>query len=292
VTDPLRVELMSAGTHPFARWAQQKVTDKQRYATLIDRTQWWGRQMLIYGVHVHVGIEDRDKVLPIQRAMLTCFAQLQSLSASSPFWGGRDTGYASNRALMFQQLPTAGLPFQFEHWDQLESYVADMIHTGVIDGFDEIRWDIRPAPKFGTLEMRICDGATNLTEVTALAALTHCLVEHFSTMLDDGRELPTMPPWFAQENKWRSARYGMDAIIILDAAGNEELVTDAVGRLLVELAPVADRLGCRPELEAVRIILKRGASYQRQRAVARRNAGELDAVVASLVAEMRAGRPL
>ena len=292
VTDPLRVELMSAGTHPFARWAQQKVTDKQRYATLIDRTQWWGRQMLIYGVHVHVGIEDRDKVLPIQRAMLTCFAQLQSLSASSPFWGGRDTGYASNRALMFQQLPTAGLPFQFEHWDQLESYVADMIHTGVIDGFDEIRWDIRPAPKFGTLEMRICDGATNLTEVTALAALTHCLVEHFSTMLDDGRELPTVPPWFAQENKWRSARYGMDAIIILDAAGNEELVTDAVGRLLVELAPVADRLGCRAELEAVRIILKRGASYQRQRAVARRNAGELDAVVASLVAEMRAGRPL
>ena len=101
-----------------------------------------------------------------------------------------------------------------------------------------------------------------------------------------------MPPWFAQENKWRSARYGMDAIIILDAAGNEELVTDAVGRLLVELAPVADRLGCRAELEAVRIILKRGASYQRQRAVARRNAGELDAVVASLVAEMRAGRPL
>jgi len=292
VADPLRVELMSAGTHPFARWAQQKVTDKQRYATLIDRTQWWGRQMLIYGVHVHVGIEDRAKVLPIQRAMLTCFAHLQSLSASSPFWGGRDTGYASNRALMFQQLPTAGLPFQFERWEQLEAYVADMMHTGVIDQFDEIRWDVRPSPRFGTLEMRICDGATNLTEVTALAALTHCLVEHFSTMLDQGRELPTMPPWFVQENKWRSARYGMDAIIILDAAGNEELVTDAVGRLLAELEPVADRLGCRRELDAVRIILKRGASYQRQRAVARRNAGELDAVVASLVAEMRATRPL
>ena len=292
VTDPLRVELMSAGTHPFARWSQQKVTDKQRYATLIDRTQWWGRQMLIYGVHVHVGIEDRDKVLPIQRAMLTCFAQLQSLSASSPFWGGRDTGYASNRALMFQQLPTAGLPFQFERWEQLEAYAADMMHTGVIDQFDEIRWDVRPSPRFGTLEMRICDGATNLTEVTALSALTHCLVEHFSTMLDEGRELPTLPPWFVQENKWRSARYGMDAIIILDAAGNEGLVTDAVARLVRELTPVAERLGCRSELEAVRLILKRGASYQRQRAVARRNAGELDAVVASLVAEMRAGRPL
>ncbi|MFC8922330.1 glutamate--cysteine ligase [Cellulosimicrobium sp. NPDC057127] len=292
VTDPLRVELMCAGTHPFARWAQQKVTDKQRYTTLIDRTQWWGRQMLIYGVHVHVGIEDREKVLPIQRAMLTCFAHLQSLSASSPFWGGKDTGYASNRALMFQQLPTAGLPFQFERWTDLEGYVADMVHTGVIDDFTEVRWDLRPAPRFGTLETRICDGTTNITELLALAALTHCLVEHFSTMLDEGRELPTLPPWFAQENKWRSARYGMDAIVIVDSAGNEELVTDAVGRLLVELEPVAARLGCLDELAGVRTILRRGASYQRQRAVARRHGGELDAVVRSLVAEMRAGRPL
>ncbi|GMA22670.1 hypothetical protein GCM10025864_04290 [Luteimicrobium album] len=146
VTDPLRVELMCAGTHPFAQWSHQKVTDKARYNTLIDRTQWWGRQMLIYGVHVHVGIEDRRKVLPILRAMLTCFAHLQSLSASSPFWGGRDTNYASNRALMFQQLPTAGLPFQFQEWEELERYASDLEHTGVIDGFDEVRWDLRPSP--------------------------------------------------------------------------------------------------------------------------------------------------
>jgi glutamate---cysteine ligase / carboxylate-amine ligase len=291
ITDPLRVELMCAGTHPFARWSHQKVTDKQRYATLIDRTQWWGRQMLIYGVHVHVGIEDRDKVLPISRAVLTALPYLQSLSASSPFWGGKDTGYASNRALMFQQLPTAGLPFQFERWEQLEGYVADMMHTGVIDQFDEIRWDVRPSPRFGTLEMRICDGATNQHELMALAALMHCLIEHFSTMLDDGRELPVMPPWFVQENKWRSARYGMDAIIILNKAGDEQLVTEAVGKLLADLEPTAARLGCTDELGGVHTILERGASYQRQRAVARRNGGELDAVVASLVAEMRAGRP-
>lgn len=292
ITDPLRVELMCAGTHPFARWTHQKVTNKQRYATLIDRTQWWGRQMLIYGVHVHVGIERRDKVLPILHAMLTAFAHLQSLSASSPFWGGNDTGYASNRALMFQQLPTAGLPFQFAGWAELEHYVDDMLHVGVIDEFSEIRWDIRPSPRFGTLEMRVCDGSPNLTEVLALAALTHCLVEHFSTMLDDGRDLPVLPPWFVQENKWRSARYGMDAIIILDAAGNEQLVTDAVADLVRELEPVAARLGCLAELDGIRTILRKGASYQRQRAVARRHGGELDAVVASLVAEMRAGRPL
>ena len=292
ITDPLRVELMCAGTHPFARWNNQKVTDKQRYATLIDRTQWWGRQMLIYGVHVHVGIEDRDKVLPILSAVLTYFPHLQSLSASSPFWGGKDTGYASNRALMFQQLPTAGLPFQFQRWEDLEAYAADMLHTGVIDQFDEIRWDLRPSPRFGTLEMRICDGASNLTEVLAFAALIHCLVEHFSTMLDEGKELPSLQPWFAQENKWRSARYGMDAIIILNSRGDEELVTEAVPKLLTELEPVAERLGCATELDGVRTILRKGASYQRQRAVARRHGGDLGAVVAALVAEMRAGKPL
>jgi len=292
ITEPMRVELMCAGTHPFARWAQQKVSDKERYNTLIDRTQWWGRQMLIYGVHVHVGIEDRGKVLPISRGLLPYFAHLQSLSASSPYWGGKDTGYASNRALMFQQLPTAGLGFQFDRWEDLEGYVRDMVHTGVIDEFDEIRWDIRPSPRFGTIETRICDGASNLTEVLALAALTHCLVEHLSSELDAGRELPTVPPWFAQENKWRSARYGMDAIIINNRAGDEQLVTDSLLELLATLEPVADRLGCLDELDGVHTILREGAGYQRQRRVGEAHDGQLDAVVQALVAEMRAGRPL
>lgn len=292
ITDPLRVELMCAGTHPFARWTQQKVTDKERYATLIDRTQWWGRQMLIYGVHVHVGIEDRDKVLPISRAMLAYFGHFQSLSASSPFWGGKDTGYASNRALMFQQLPTAGLPFQFETWDQLEGYVADMLHTGVIDVFDEIRWDLRPSPKFGTLEVRICDGSPTLSEVTSLAALTHCLVEHFSSELDAGRVLPTIPAWFAQENKWRAARYGMDAILILNRDGDEDTITNDLPRVMKMLEPVAERLGCTEELDGLTDIVEIGASYQRQRAVAAAHGGELDAVVQSLVKEMREGNPL
>lgn len=292
VTDPLRVELMCAGTHPFARWTQQKVTDKERYATLIDRTQWWGRQMLIYGVHVHVGIEERDKVLPISRAMLTHYGHFQALSASSPFWGGEDTGYASNRALMFQQLPTAGLPFQFDHWSELEHYVDDMLKTGVIDVFDEIRWDIRPSPKFGTLEMRICDGIPTASELASIAALTQCLVEHYSRELDAGREIPSIPSWFVQENKWRAARYGMDAILILDRDAHEELVADDLERLIPVLEPVASDLGCVAELAGIRDIITAGASYQRQRNVAARHGGALDAVVASLVEEMRAGRPV
>lgn len=292
ITDPLRVELMCAGTHPFGRWSHQKVTDKARYATLIDRTQWWGRQMLIYGVHVHVGIEDREKVLPISAAMLSYYGHLQALSASSPFWGGKDTGYASNRALMFQQLPTAGLPFHFQQWEEFEAYVDDMLTTGVIDHLDEIRWDLRPSTKFGTLEVRICDGIPSMSELLSISALTHCLVEHFSSELDAGRTLPDIPPWFAQENKWRSARYGMDAILILDEHAEEELVTTDLEKLLTRLEPVAERLGCSEELDGVRAIMKTGASYQRQRAIAESHDGELDAVVRSLVEEMRAGHPL
>jgi len=161
----------------------------------------------------------------------------------------------------------------------------------VIDDVTELRWDIRPSPRFGTLEMRIADSATNLAEVAAISALTHCLVEHFSTLLDAGEPLPTLQPWFVQENKWRSARYGMDAILVTNAAGDEELVSDSVERWLADLAPVAARLGCAAELEQVRTILRKGASYQRQRAVARRSGG-LDAVVRSLLAELAEGRPL
>jgi len=120
--DGIGVHVFSAGAHPFARWEDQRVSDGARYATLIERTQWWGRQMLIYGLHVHVGIPHRDAVLPVLNAMLNFGPHLQVLTASSPFWAGLDTGYASNRALMFQQLPTAGLPFQFDTWGQYEAY--------------------------------------------------------------------------------------------------------------------------------------------------------------------------
>jgi len=289
VTDPLGMDLFSAGSHPFSSPIHQQVTAKARYATLIDRTQWWGRQMVIYGVHFHVGIRSVHKVLPILNSLLNYFPHLQALSASSPFWGGADTGYASNRALMFQQLPTAGLPFQFDRWDQFESYVEDMLTTGVIDHLNEIRWDIRPSPTLGTVEVRVCDGLPTLAEVASLAALTHCLIVDLDRRLDEGSLLPTLPPWHVQENKWRSARYGLDAEIILDAANRERPVIDDLTDLLERLEPVAARLDCAAELASVHDIVRRGASYQRQRAVAAAHDGDLRAVVASLVTEMRDG---
>lgn len=286
-TDPLGVELLSAGTHPFSHPRQQAVTDKERYSKLIDRTQWWGNQMVIYGVHVHVGLDNVAKAMPVLDGLVNYFPHFQALSASSPYWDGEDTGYASQRALLFQQLPTAGLPFQFPDWAAYEAYVQDMFTTGVIDATSEIRWDIRPVGNLGTVEMRICDGVSTLEEIGAIAALTQCLVDDFSTTLDNGGTIPTMPPWHVQENKWRAARYGLDAIIILDAAGNEQLVTDNTLELLNRLEPVAKRLGCADELADVEKIIAHGAGYQRQRAVAAANGGDLRAVVADLVARMR-----
>ena len=291
VTDPLGVELFSAGCHPFSRWEDQEVSEGDRYATLIDRTRWWGRQMVIFGVHVHVGVASAAKAMPIVTSMLTWFPHLQALSASSPFWVGQDTGYASNRALLFQQLPTAGLPFHFSEWSEYERYVDDLMRTGVIDGLSDIRWDVRPSATLGTVEVRVCDGIPTLSEVAALTALTQCLVVDLDRRLDAGETLPAMPPWHVQENKWRAARYGLDAEIILDAAGRERLVTDDLDDLLERLAPLARELECEDELTAVADIPKRGASYQRQRAVAEQSGGDVRAVVDSLVEEMRSGTP-
>ncbi|WP_206055592.1 glutamate--cysteine ligase [Nocardioides sp. GY 10127] len=287
--DSLGLDLYGGGTHPFASWSAQQLTEGHRYAELINRTQWWGRQMLIWGVHVHVGLPEKSRVMQVLTGLLTYYPHLQALSASSPIWAGVDTGYASNRALMFQQLPTAGLPFQFERWEEFESFAHDQLTTGVIDQLDEIRWDVRPAAHLGTLENRVCDGVSSFEDLSALVALCHCLVVDLDTRVAAGETLTTMPPWHVQENKWRAARYGLDAIVILDADSRERLVTEDLADLLVRLEPVAERLGCSAELAGVHGLVERGASYQRQRAVSAATGGDLVAVVDSVVAELRAG---
>lgn len=292
VADRLGVDLLCSGTHPFSRALDQRVTpDNPRYDTLLDRTQWWGQQMLIWGVHVHIAVEDRRKVMAIVDGLLTYLPHLLVLSASSPFWMGEQTGYASNRSMLFQQLPTAGLPPQFATWQEYEAMVGDLLHVGVIDDYSELRWDIRPSPRWGTIEVRAFDGIPTVRELAAVAALTQCLVEHLSRELDAGRGVPHMQPWFVRENKWRAARYGMEAIIIQNAAGDERLVTEDLDALVDRLAPVAVDLGCSAELDAVRAIPATGASYQRQLAVAERT-GSLRAVVAALVADLHEAAPL
>ena len=288
-TDPAGIELLSAGSHPFAQWYDQQVTDKTRYHTLIERTQWWGRNMMIWGIHVHIGVEDHRKVFPLITALAGFLPHLQALAASSPFWAGERTGYASNRALVFQQLPTAGLPWPLHDWSQFESYLDDRVRTGVMADASEVRWDIRPAPRWGTIEVRACDGMSTLPELAAVASLVQVLVEHFSRALDEGRTLPELPAWYHRENKWRAARYGLDARVIVDAAGAQRPVREHLAETLESLTPVAQDLGCAREFASVATILDAGASYARQLAVADAADGDLSAVVQHLIREFRSG---
>jgi carboxylate-amine ligase len=291
-TDSRGIELLCAGSHPFARWFDQQVTDKTRYHSLIERTQWWGRNMMIWGIHVHVGVEDVNKVFPLIRALSAYLPHFQALSASSPFWAGERTGYASNRALVFQQLPTAGLPWPLENWSEFEGYLDDMTRTGVMADSTEVRWDIRPAPRWGTIEVRACDGMSTLPELAAVAAMVQVLVEYFSRMLDEGKDLPILQPWFIRENKWRAARYGLDARVIVDAEGTELPVREHIGSTLAVVEDIASDLGCARELQGVTAILENGASYERQISIADAANGDLGAVVQHLIREFRAGPTL
>ena len=168
------------------------MTDKERYVTLMDRTGVFGRQLLIWGVHMHVGLDDPAKALPVLDSLLVYYPHLQALSASSPFVFGESSGYASSRAMLFQQLPTAGLPPKLESWQQYESIVEDLMTVGVIDHWDEIRWDVRPSAKWGTVETRVCDGLPTAFEIGALSALVQCIVDDCSARLDAGEILPTL----------------------------------------------------------------------------------------------------
>lgn len=287
VTDPQGLEIFAAGTHPFARWQDQQVTDKQRYHKLVDRTQYWGRQMVIYGVHVHVGLDARAKALPVLDGLLTYYPHLLALSSNSPFWAGEDTGYASQRSMIFQQLSTAGLPYHFPSWDAYEQCIEDMVSTGIIEELSEARWDVRPVPRLGTDEVRFCDGLSTLWEVGALTALTQCLAESLSQDLDAGRAPARLKPWHIQENKWRAARYGLDAEVITGPENSERALCEDLAELLDRLEPVAARLGCSKELSDVERIMEEGAGYQRQRAVARAHDGDLRAVALDIVRRTR-----
>jgi YbdK family carboxylate-amine ligase len=283
--------VMCSGTHPFTDWSTQEISPNPRYALLVEQMQWLARQLQIFGVHVHVGVRAPEKVVPIVNALTFYVPHFLALSASSPFWMGNDTGLASARSKVFEQLPTAGLPYSLSGWSQFEKLMETLIASHAVQSVREVWWDIRPHPGFGTVELRICDGLPTLQEVGAVAALSQCLVDQFDTQLDRGYSLPTPTSWLARENKWRAARYGLDARILLDESGATRPLRDAIAELIDDLSPLAGRLGCSKELADAALILENGASYQRQRDVARRAGGDLHAVVDSLVGEMRAEVP-
>ena len=282
--------LMCSGSHPFSDPAGQDITLDPRYQRLVEEMQWPARQMQIFGIHVHVGVRSGEKAIAMVNALSFYIPHFLALSASSPYWMGHDTGLASCRSKVFEGLPTAGPPWQLDGWEQFERFMVTLIEARTIGSIREVWWDIRPHPGFGTVELRICDGLPTLREVAAVAALSQCLVHRFDTLIDRGYTLPTPRAWVVRENKWRAARHGLEASIIVNEQGATMPLRAALAELVEELMPVAVRLDCAAELAEVVSITQRGASYVRQREVVAAG-GTLRDVVDSLVEELRADRP-
>jgi len=285
------LSVMCSGTHPTTDWATQQISPNPRYAKLVEDMQWLARRLQIFGVHVHVGVRSPDKAIPIVNALTAYIPHLLALSASSPYWIGTDTGLASARSKVFEGLPTAGLPYQLGGWEDFERFMATLISARTIESVREVWWDVRPHPKFGTVELRICDGLPTMWEIGCVAAISQCLVDMLNAQLDRGYVLPTPRGWVVRENKWRAARYGVDADLIVDDTGRTQPLRDAITELVEDLTPIADRLGCTDELARANRLVEIGPSYARQRAVAAASNADLRAVVDSLIAEMADGRP-
>jgi glutamate---cysteine ligase / carboxylate-amine ligase len=289
ITDMRGTMLACAGTHPVSDWRDAKMAPIQRYAELVEQMQWLARRIQTFGVHVHVGLRDGSKAIPIVNALAAYLPHFLALTASSPFWGGHDTGLASSRAVIFGGLPTAGPPHLLADWSEFEEYMDTLLRAGTIRSIKEVWWDVRPHPDFGTVEIRMFDGVPTLHEVGMVAALSQSLVHLFDSQLDRGYRLPSQPSWIIRDNKWRATRYGLDAIVITNAEGATAPLRDELYELFRMLQPVAERLGCASELQVVNEVLERGASYERQRAVMAAG-GRLTNVVDALVTEFAEDR--
>jgi glutamate---cysteine ligase / carboxylate-amine ligase len=279
------LEVMCSGTHPFAAWQDQVISADPRYHRLVEAMGLTAERLQIFGVHFHVGVADGERVVAIANGLSNYIPHLLGLSASSPYWEGHDSGLASMRSKIFESLPTAGLPEQIRDWSEFERFMHTLISADAISTIREVWWDIRPHPDFGTVELRMCDGIPSLREVASMAALAQCLVTWLDARAEAGHALAGPSEWVLRQNKWRAARYGLDAKLIVDDNGTCHSLPDLVEELMTTLQPIAAELECADELEALSQIFDTGASYQRQRRVVEQG-GTLQDVVDLLIGEM------
>jgi carboxylate-amine ligase len=259
----------SSGTHPFSLFERQRITARDRYRFLVDQMQYVARRELIFGLHVHVAVDDPEKAVQVVNGLLTHLSQLLALSASSPFWRGELTGLESSRQIIFAAFPRSGLPPRFRDYADYAEVVGQLEKTGCIADYTQIWWDIRLHPRFGTVEIRICDAVTRVEDAVALAAYCQCLVKLYSERYDAGQEIPSYHRILSSENKWLAARYGLEAPVIDLATGrrNRVPVSQLIRRTLKELEPHARELGCEAELNGIAAILRKGNGADRQRRV-------------------------
>jgi carboxylate-amine ligase len=262
ITRALNLRLLWAGTHPFSSWQDQKITVNERYDRLVDLMQDVGRQLVTFGLHVHVGVDTGDKAIMVCDRMLHHLPLLLALSSNSPFWEGRCTGLHSNRSMIMQQLPTAGLPMQMRNWSEYVWLINHLVATGFINTIREIWWDIRPHHNFGTVEIRMCDMPCNLWQVMALTALIQCLVKSICDEIDEGTFLTEYHPMMVQQNKWRATRYGAAAKLVETPSYRPMSVQDSVNRMISRLLPWAKELDCEQELRHCSLLPGRTGAEQ------------------------------
>ena len=259
--------IASAGTHPFSRYEHQQITDAPRYLALVDSMQWVAERELIFGLHVHVGLESAEQAIAVANGLRTWLPELLALSANSPFWQGRDTGLASTRTQVFETFPRSGLPPAFASFEEFRQLIERAVKTNSLSDYTFIWWDLRPHPKLGTVELRVCDGQTRLQSLAAIVALAQSLAATLAERHERGRPMPVQPLTLIAENKWRAARHGLEGTLIDLERDEERPARDAVRALAQTAAPAARRLGCADELAEVERICERGTGAQEQRRV-------------------------
>jgi carboxylate-amine ligase len=287
----VRVTFATAGSHPFARHRERIVYPADRYSDLIDRNRWIARRLMIFGLHIHVGMRNADHAMAMNNAMVYYLPHLLAISASSPFWQGSDTGLASTRTSVFEALPTGGHPEVFRTWQSFESFYDALIKSGSIKTIKDIWWDIRPHPDFGTVELRVCDGVTSMEETMGLVALVQSLYAWFDDRYNDGDAIEPPTRWIVRENKWKSSRYGLNAKIILDPEGNTSLLKDEVLTLIETVRPYAVKNGADRYLNDLKRIVINGPSYIRQRKIYNKT-NDFNAVTKLLLEEFESGKAI
>lgn len=260
----LNLRLFWGGTHPFSSWRAQEVTPNERYQNLVNLLQNTARQLVTFGLHVHVGVDSGDKAVMICDRILRHLPVLLAASANSPFWNGRNTGLHSWRSKIMEGLPTAGLPPLMRNWSEYVWLINHLIQTGFIETIREIWWDVRPHHNFGTVEVRICDVPGSLDDALALVALIQCLIHDLSREIDHGTYQHDTHPMMTRQNKWRAARYGLEAPLIDSMTFEMAPANEILLRMADRLMPAARDLDCEPYLRRLQKMAFRPTWAQRQ----------------------------
>jgi carboxylate-amine ligase len=282
------LRLAAGGTHPFAQWRDQEIYPDDRYRTIVEDMKMVARANLIFGLHVHIGVEDRETAIQIMNGARYFLPHILALSANSPFWLGMDTGLRSYRCKVFDKFPRTQIPDLYQSWSEFENYVNLLIQTNCIDNAKKIWWDIRPHPHFPTLEFRICDMPMRVDETIAIAALCQAVIAKLYKLHERNLAFRHYSRALIMENKWRAARYGLDGKMIDFGKQTEVPVRELIGEILDFVGDVAEELDSVEEINYIRLMLEEGNGATQQLRVFAET-GDLKQVVDYMIEQTELG---